>query len=314
MYKNIFLTTVFLCLCILSCSNHVSSNSEGISIAPTVVFKAGNTQISPDSVATIAVIIRYGDIDIRTTFDFSDHSGTLPADLPKNTPITVRIEGLDKNNNVIYFGEQLMNGANSDTTLTITANQVTPVAPSDFSVHYLGDSKLQFAWTDNSSNESGFIIFISTSRDTVYRILDTIINVQELIINTNDITNGVVYYYKIAAFNNAGKSDSSLTSYDPMETIEKPATPRGDHIVFVNGLYIYETTEYTCGNGHALEYRFDWGVAGNEPTAWSKSADAVGSWKNTNTYNIRIQTRCSEFPSILSEWSDSLAVTVEIRD
>lgn len=301
---------LLLCICFVSCTMDVTTTNDNISIAPKITFTNGTVHVSPDSVATIAIIIIYDDIELKSVFDYSDHSGTLSAKLPKNKEITVRIEGIDKDNNVIYFGEQTIPGASKDTIISISASQVTPTSPTDLLALYVAQSTIQLTWNDKSSNETGFIIFKSVGTNLSYSAIDTVPKNTKLFHDTKNISSGTAYYYKVSAYNKAGESKTIVSMYDPKEKVAKPQTPQGTQEGFINSSYKYWTDNTsTCGNGHKLEYRFDWDN-NNDFTPWLLKAEAVGSWNISGTYNVKVQARCSKFNAIVSEWSDAFVVTV----
>lgn len=89
-----------------------------------------------------------------------------------------------------------------------------PVAPTNLQVNYIFLSALSLSWTDNSSNETGFIIERSTDSKSWNIIKSLILNSTNyadigLILNTK-------YYYRIYAFNASGNSAfSNIVSATP---------------------------------------------------------------------------------------------------
>lgn len=85
------------------------------------------------------------------------------------------------------------------TEVTISAAPVTINAPSNLSAVYIGDNKVQLIWTDNSNNESGFIIERrdNTSGTSFMVISQTAENVT-LFVNSGVISQRN-YTYRVAA-------------------------------------------------------------------------------------------------------------------
>lgn len=298
-------------LLVTSCSMNVITNADNtgdrVLITPAVLFKNDITQVSPDSVAIIIITVTYQSHTVKDTFNFNDHTGTLSTYIPTNTQFTLRIEGVDSNGKVIYFGEQLFFGATADTTITISANQVTPQAPENLTARALENAMVLLSWEDKSSNENGFRIRRSTNNDSSYYFLAT---------TGKDVNNFIdstakphtVYYYMIAAYNNAGISDSTAAKFDPLEVVETPVKPSGDTNILVDAIYFFKTDSISCGNGHLVEYRFDWGDSTTSP--WSFSQAASHTWSAAGTYTIKVQARCSVNQDVISEWSEGLVITV----
>lgn len=123
---------LFLTFNLLSCSTSILEHSDEIYVAvsPRVVFQNNSATVAPDSVDKIVITISFNGRVSVDTFNYEDHSGTLSTKIPANTPFTMLLQGIDNIGNVIYQGQQVINGATENMTITITANQVTPGAPS----------------------------------------------------------------------------------------------------------------------------------------------------------------------------------------
>lgn len=164
-------------------------------------------------------------------------------------------------------------------------------------------------WKDNSSNETGFIIKRSENNDNSYIPIDTTAkDIKEIIDNTN-IKPLTVYYYKIMAYNSAGVSDSCVVKFDPLEFAPVPTKPVGETNIIFASEYFFWTDSMTCGNGHALQYKFDWGD-GNH-SSWLYAPIASHAWSEEGTYVIKAKTRCTVNNDVSSNWSEGLVITVE---
>lgn len=71
-------------------------------------------------------------------------------------------------------------------------------------------AKMILSWTDNSNNEDGFRIYISTDNTTFSEIGTTAANVNSYIDSTGAAS--TLYYYRVTAYNSAGSSTFSNTT------------------------------------------------------------------------------------------------------
>jgi len=94
---------------------------------------------------------------------------------------------------------------------------------------------------------------------------------------------------------------------DP-HTVSTPTTPSGPTTGEINTSYSYTTGGSTCSEGHAVEYRFDWGDG--IQSGWSASTSASHTWSTAGSYSVRAEARCSVTTTIVSSPSPGLAVTI----
>lgn len=103
-------------------------------------------------------------------------------------------------------------------------------------------------------------------------------------------------------------SSGTIMTISTIHEVTMPVCPSGETNGYTNTTYSFNTTGASCSEGHAVEYRFDWGdgIYSN----WSVSESATHSWSMSGSYLVRAQARCSVEQDILSEWSDGLSVTI----
>lgn len=308
MNMRLFIVCGILVTGIASCALNTVSSDQNIRVCPTVHFTNGAEQVSPDSVATIVITVTYQNVTITNTFNFVDHTGTLTAVIPVNTQFTIRIEGVDSNGKVIYYGQQVCSGATGDTTVTISASQVTPWAPQNLTAYAHGSAKVELRWQDNASNETGFILKRSVNDTLSYTILDTIPPDIQQSIDSAAVQPQTVYYYRIMAYNAAGLSDSCEALYDPLEVVPTPSKPGGESLISLNTECFFQTDSIACGNGHKVQYQFDW--ADSTTSNWSFSQTAYHGWTAPGSYVVRVRARCSVKQMVLSDWSEGLSIVV----
>ncbi|MBM4033732.1 MAG: carboxypeptidase regulatory-like domain-containing protein, partial [Planctomycetes bacterium] len=91
-------------------------------------------------------------------------------------------------------------------------------------------------------------------------------------------------------------------------SVSAPSTPSGTTNGSTGSSYTYATGGSSCSQGHAVQYRFNWGDGTYSP--WSPSTSASRSWATAGTYLVRAEARCGTDTSIVSGPSAALAVTI----
>ena len=105
---------------------------------------------------------------------------------------------------------------------TSVVNGSAPAAPSNLAVTVNNYSKLNLTWKDNSTNETGFEIYRSTSSSGTYNIVATA--AAGAIAYTDTALNAsTTYYYKIRAIGQYG--ESAYTTVASATTAAKPLPP-----------------------------------------------------------------------------------------
>ncbi|MBS3903622.1 MAG: fibronectin type III domain-containing protein, partial [Anaplasmataceae bacterium] len=96
---------------------------------------------------------------------------------------------------------------------------ITPAPPSGLTASTVSTSQINLSWTDNSSNEDGFIIERKIGTGGTYgQIATTSVGVATY--NDSGLLENTTYFYRVAAFNSDGNSNysneaSSTTSSSP---------------------------------------------------------------------------------------------------
>jgi len=310
--KNLFIA-LLMPLALMFCSTDVTKSDEGsVFVKPQISFRDGDSPAgSLDSVSLLVIMVSFQNTTIRDTFDFKDHAGSLSSPIPTNTPFKLYIQGIDRHGKVIYYGEHLFSGAASDTTVAIAANMVTPFSPGNLIVSSIGASAVQLTWKDESSNEAGFIIKRSEKDTLSFIVIDTIAPNTDETVDSGGITPLTIYYYKLTAYNASGESAALVKKFDPLEVVPAPVKPAGETALFADSAYFFWTDTVVCGNNHPAQYRFCWGDT--DTSKWLDSPIDFHSWKNSGTYLIKAQARCSVNHDVLSAWSEELTVIVSGR-
>jgi hypothetical protein len=95
----------------------------------------------------------------------------------------------------------------------IRLGALPPDPPSDLTATAVSSSQIDLAWTDNSSDETGFKIERKTSSGGTYTQIATVgANVTSY--NNTYLTADTTYYYRVRAYSAAGNSDYSNEAHD----------------------------------------------------------------------------------------------------
>jgi len=136
-------------------------------------------------------------------------------------------------------------------------------------------------------------------------------------------TPGVWHYYEREIDSYIGQSGfykwtSSFPSYlyiddvtfpgSAPHTVSTPTTPSGPSTGSAGQSLNYSTGGSSCNQGHAVQYRFDWGDG--TYSTWSTATSRSKSWSAAGTYPVKAQARCATDTSVLSYWSAANSVTI----
>lgn len=92
-----------------------------------------------------------------------------------------------------------------------------------------------------------------------------------------------------------------------IETVSTPTTPTGPTPVIVGASNPYTTGGSVSSLGHPIQYQFDW--EDGTTSAWGNPS-ANKTWTLPGTYRVRARARCQTHPTVISDWSEALEVTV----
>jgi len=111
----------------------------------------------------------------------------------------------------------------SGTTLEAPAPAL-PAAPTNLTATAASSSKINLTWTDNATNEDGFEI--ERSLDGASFSLRATVGANVTSYSDTGLAASTTYYYRVRAYNSAGKSDysntaSAMTTNDPLTDEEK---------------------------------------------------------------------------------------------
>ena len=106
-----------------------------------------------------------------------------------------------------------------DTNGNTTTVTVVPIAPTNLIGQAISTSKINLAWTDNSTNEDGFKIERKIANGTYALIGNTAVNITNY--TDSNLAANTVYTYRVYGFNAAGSSltytnELTISTQDPI--------------------------------------------------------------------------------------------------
>ncbi len=107
----------------------------------------------------------------------------------------------------------------------IAPPRTKPARPTDLMVEPLGTKRLGLTWTDNATNEQGFVVERSTDKTTWTKIAAEV-GVDVMTYDDYTVAHGTAYSYRVAAYNTAGQSTfSNIATARSLAVPPAPNTP-----------------------------------------------------------------------------------------
>lgn len=113
----------------------------------------------------------------------------------------------------------------------VSAAKEKVVAPSNLVPVPLSNTQINVTWTDNSDNETGFVVEGSLDGNFFYSVGNVAANTTSLV--DEGLSPGTTYYYRVRAYEDAGgtitysKYSSTESAVTAGQTLEKPNAPSG---------------------------------------------------------------------------------------
>jgi hypothetical protein len=199
----------------------------------------------------------------------NDGSQTITVPNTASTQCRVKVEGAGN----IFFDV-------SNVNFTITSGGSTPAAPSGLSATAASSSQINLAWTDNSSNETGFKIERKTGASGTWSQITTTAAGVTSYSNTG-LAASTQYYYRVRATNATGDSaysnEANATTSSTGNTIAVNSS--------VNGSLATTDATTTAGNGSAGAYMDDYTFSAVSGTTYTITLNSTAFDAYLRLYN-----------------------------
>jgi hypothetical protein len=172
-------------------------------------------------------------------------------------------------------------------------------------------AQLTMAWNPNSEPDvAGYMVYYGTAS----RNYGSSIDVGKVTSYTlTGLASGQTYYIALTAYdtsdNESGFSNEVSATTQAAETVSTPNVLTGPTSGTTGVAYSFTTGGSSSSLGHSIQYQFDWKGDGSVLSSWG-SATQSRTWTAGGTYNVRARARCTSHTTIVSNWSNSLSVTI----
>ncbi len=206
----------------------LASVPDGATITAIAILPCASRNSGGGGSATLNVFYRANGVNSADAGAYTLPSGTTPASLATTTFSSLAIPKVSTT--TLEIGAVYSAGTKgvrlSRLASVLTYTVPTPAAPSGLSaVADPSSIALDLSWTDNSSDESGFVVERKLSTGSIYSALaTTTVNVTTYVDST--VTQGTTYNYRVRAYNAFGYS-----GYTGVATGTAPSIPAAPFFV-----------------------------------------------------------------------------------
>ena len=195
-----------------------------------------------------------------------------------------------------YFRVRAYNASGSSansSTASATTQVAAPTAPSVLTATMVSQTQINTAWTDNSSNETGFYLDRATDSGFGANLVTSTLGANVTSSSATGLTAGTTYYFRVRAYNAGGSSANTATASATTQ-VAAPTAPSGLSATMVSQTQINTAWTDNSSNetGFYLDRATDSGFAANLVTttlgANVTSSNATGLTAAT-TYYFRVR-------------------------
>jgi cytochrome c oxidase assembly protein Cox11 len=172
-------------------------------------------------------------------------------------------------------------------------------------------AQLSIAWNPNPEPDlGGYMVYFGTASRSYGSSVD-VGKVTSYVLT--GLAPGQKYFIALTAYdtsdNESGFSNEVSATTQAAETVSTPSVLTGPTSGTTGVAYSFTTGGSSSSLGHSIQYQFDWKGDGSVLSSWG-SATQSRTWTAGATYNVRTRARCTSHTTIISNWSNSLFVTV----
>lgn len=201
-------------------------------------------------------------------------------------------------------------------TITVNPDPSVLVAPSNLSAS-VNTNNITLAWSDNSGNETGFVIERAKKRKGKFNFSTVATTASDISTFTDTVTQTGNYRYRVKAINDATSTTYTNTLTVTVDTIGNTPDPEPGTLVApvlsqsVNGKTVTLLLSHTCPDGETCSYSIERGdskVKGQinfSPYARSDSSlltESITELRGTYYYRVKANTvsEASDFSNVVS--------------
>jgi len=231
-------------------NNGEGSNSTGLFVNGanpyTPATDLTSSGINLHSGDTFKVLLTYDGTTLTETITDTVTNATKTINYAVNIPTTI-------GSNTAYLGFTAGDGSQTSTVSILTWSYAplptsAPAAPSNLVATPASGTQINLTWSDNSNNESGFIIQRSTAAAGPFVQL-AVVGMGVTTYSDSGLSTGT-YYYQVAATNSVGTS--AFTNVATATTPVPPTTPTGAQPVTITTTTISMTWTNNASNATGI--------------------------------------------------------------
>lgn len=174
-------------------------------------------------------------------------------------------------------------------------------------------AQLTIAWDPNSEADiKGYRVYYGTASRSYGTPFDVGKATSYTLVN---LTPGQKYFIALTAYNTADK-ESALSNEvsgttQALEAVSPPNVLTGPTSGMTGVAYSYTAAGSSSSLGHSIQYQFDWKGDGTVLSSWGSAAQSM-TWTAGSTYQVRARARCATHTTLVSDWSNSLSVSIRV--
>jgi hypothetical protein len=178
---------------------------------------------------------------------------------------------------------------------------------------YAVGAQLTVAWDPNPEADiKGYRVYCGTASRSYSNPFDVGKATSYTLVN---LAPGQKFFIAVTAYNTANKESSFSNEVSaatpPLEAVSTPTLLTGPTSGTTGVAYSYTAGGSSSSVGHSIEYQFDWKGDGTVLSSWASGGQS-NTWTAAGTYQVRARARCATHSTLVSNWSNSLFVTIGV--
>ncbi len=180
---------------------------------------------------------------------------------------------------------------------------------------YAVGAQLTVAWDPNLEPDlKGYRVYYGTASRSYGTPFDVGKATSYTLVNLGP---GQRYFIAVTAYNTAdresGFSNEVSATTPALEAINPPTVLTGPTSGTTGVGYSYAAGGSSSSLGDPIQYQFDWKGDGTALSSWGSAAQS-NTWTAGGTYQVRARARCATHTTLVSNWSNSLPVSIRVPE